>query len=376
MEEENKKKQGLLKTILSYKPVLYFFTFLAFFAAFILIKDYALNLYTNINNKKLTHEVKNDIDINVKGFNKKVELQKVNKFVKKKLIEIENFKNQEKENFNKELKEILDENFNECYKSINLFADWYYSYTTQYKILASALKEMINSYRAGLNGNSLLDSAQKGVIDYIHQKYVSIVLKPSILQPKLVYSIKTLVLKYKEKKDNFFKQIDNDFQDYITRNPDNLSKVTINEIKIDWENNVQNINLVESLKEKSAIGSGAILSASAISGIIGAKMATSAATKTLASKIIVKTGLKKVLASVAMKVGLAPITFGASVVLGFLTDYGLNKADEKLYRDEFVKVTKENLDNLKKSIFLELKNKDIIEKLYNMDLNLYKNFVK
>jgi len=104
-------------------------------------------------------------------------------------------------------------------------------------------------------------------------------------------------------------------------------------------------------------------------------MATSAVTKTLASKIIVKTGLKKVLASVAMKVGLAPITFGASVVFGFLADYGLNKADEKLYRDEFIKVTKDNLDNLKKSIFLELTNEKIIEKLYEKDVNLYKNFL-
>jgi hypothetical protein len=64
-----------------------------------------------------------------------------------------------------------------------------------------------------------------------------------------------------------------------------------------------------------------------------------------------------------------------SLVVGFLIDNALNEIDEIATRDSFIDDVNKNLTNLKDTLYFEIKKQNIIQTIYNQDINLFKNFI-
>ena len=367
------QKQSFLVTILSYKPVLYFFFFLAFFIIFILSKDYVFSIISNNDQNTIVHKDRTIISFFNFGFDDKVKLEKdkATKVIISQLDKLENYKNEQKQQFSIELKTILDDEFKNSFNNAEIYADWFYGYTTQYKILYEAGKGIVNDYRAGLSDFKIQDAATKQINNYISTKYKDLVLKPHLLEPSLKLNIKNLIQNYVNNKNEYIRKINNDFKIYISQNPDNLSKIALKEIQADWKSNISNSRNLITLKDKSGEGALAIGATS----IVGAKVASGTASKAIASKIIAKFGFKKAIASVSAKVASAPFTFGISLAIGLLVDSTLNEMDEALTRDSFIDDVHKNLYNIKDTIYFEIDKQHIIQKMYNQDINLFKDFI-
>jgi hypothetical protein len=366
-------KQNFLLSVLYYKPVLYFFFFMAIFLAFTVSKDYIFSILTNNDNNIIVHKDKTSISFKAEGFHEKVNLdrEKATKVILTQLNKLETYKEKQTKEFLRELKTILDNEFKNNFDNIKVFADWFYSYTTQYKILYQAGKGIVNNYRAGLSDFKIKDAATNQVNDYISTKYKDLVLKPHLLEPSLKLKLKKLIQAYTDNKDIYVKQINNEFNTYLSQNPQNLSRSVLDEMKVDWQSNIANSRNLVTLKDKSAEGALAI----GITSIIGAKIVSSTTTKVMVSKIMAKFGLKKAIASMTAKVATAPFTLGMSLVVGFLIDNALNEIDEIATRDSFIDDVNKNLTNLKDTLYFEIKKQNIIQTIYNQDINLFKNFI-
>jgi len=367
------QKQSFLVTILSYKPVLYFFFFLAFFIIFTLSKDYVFSIISNNDQNTIVHKDRTIISFFNFGFDDKVKLEKdkATKVIISQLDKLENYKNEQKQQFSKELKTILDDEFKNSFNNAEIYADWFYGYTTQYKILYEAGKGIVNDYRAGLSDFKIQDAATKQINNYISTKYKDLVLKPHLLEPSLKLNIKNLIQNYVNNKNEYIRKINNDFEIYLSQNPDNLSKIALKEIQADWKSNISNSRNLITLKDKSGEGALAIGATS----IVGAKVASGTASKAIASKIIAKFGFKKAIASVSTKVASIPFTLGTSLAIGLLVDSTLNEMDEALTRDSFIDDVHKNLYNIKDTIYFEIDKQHIIQKMYNQDINLFKDFI-
>jgi hypothetical protein len=211
--QKDHKKQGLLVTILSYKPILFFSFFLVGFIALILMKNYIVSMLLNYENKAIVHKDETSVSIDVQGYNEIVELdrEKISKKILEELNRLESFKEKESQQFLIDLENIFESEFKVCYDSVELFADWFYSYSTQYEILYQAAKGILDNYRAGLTDFGVPDAAEKQVNDYISTKYKDLVLKPNLLEPSLTLKIKQLIDRYHDNKNRYIKEINDDF---------------------------------------------------------------------------------------------------------------------------------------------------------------------
>lgn len=171
-------------------------------------------------------------------------------------------------------------------------------------------------------------------------------------------------------------KINENFRDFLKENSIELSKILTKEENIDWKSNINNTKSLITLKNKKGEGGlFTIGSLTLISAKIGSKVATTGVSKTIATKIIAKTGLKKMIASLSIKLAGGGLTAGIGFIIGGIIDYSLNEADETINRDDFIKDVNQSLNNIKEIIYHEIDKENIIEKLYERDINSYKLFI-
>ena len=372
-EKQVTKKQSFLVTILNYKPLLYFFFFIAIFIAFTLSKDYIFSILSNKDNNTIVHKDTTAISLKNEGFDDKIQLdkEKATKVILNQLNKLESYKVEQSNKFLNEIQTILNNEFQNSFNNAEMYADWFYGYTTQYKILYQAGKGIVNDYRAGLSDFKIKDAAVNQVNDYISTKYKDLVLKPHLLEPSLKLKIENLIQTYVNNKNEYIRKINNEFEIYLSQNPENISNVVLNEIKADWKSNISNSRNLITLKDKSGEGALAVGATS----VVGAKIASGTAGKAMATKIITKFGFKKAIASMTAKVAAAPFTLGLSLAIGFLVDSTLNEMDEALTRDSFIADVNKNLNNMKDTLYFEIEKQYIVQAIYNQDINLFKHFV-
>ncbi len=351
-----------------------------FFIIIILLfsKEYIFNKMREYN--LISNRDKTSISITFDGGEEryiKIDKNKLTKEIKNTLLKIENHKKEERERFKKDLKTLLDNEFKNSYNNIDKFADWFFAYTTQYKILYQGAIGIIDKYRAGItNDLTLTETASQQIRDYIAEHYKDIVLKPNLLEPSFKIHFEELLFKYLKNKDSFMGKINENFRDFLKENSIELSKILTKEENIDWKSNINNTKSLITLKNKKGEGGlFTIGSLTLISAKIGSKVATTGVSKTIATKIIAKTGLKKMIASLSIKLAGGGLTAGIGFIIGGIIDYSLNEADETINRDDFIKDVNQSLNNIKEIIYHEIDKENIIEKLYERDINSYKLFI-
>ncbi len=375
-------KKSVLQTILSYKPVLYFFFFIAIFSAIVIFKDYIFSIINKNEHSKVVHDDNSSIKFD-KNFddekNVQLDKDKLTNKVKEILEKIQNKRIEQNKLFEDELTKILDKEFTSSYNNIPMFADWFYSYTTQYKILGVGAKGIIDKYRGTGSDLSLADAATIAISDYMATHYKDLVLRPHLLEPSLKISLKNLIDKYTNDKDLFFESLDNEFKEYISINNIDLAKIGYKDMYLNWEANIANSRNLITYKDKEAEGGGTIIGgAVALSGMASSKIASATAGKALATKIVGKMGIKKLVAMGLPKlISLAAgaVTFGVGTGIGLGADYLINEGDEALFRKSFEEDTKKDVDNMKNIVFDTLKDNKVITSMYQKDENIYKEFI-
>jgi hypothetical protein len=344
--------------------------------AFLFVKDYLLKQVADHDyDQKVVYKDHTAIKIDtVGGKIEKVNLlkEKVNARTLKALADIEEFKTFEKNGFDRDLKDLLDRTFAYPYSNISTYADWFYAYPTQYKILYKGAEGIADKYRGSLGEYSLTDAATHAIAGYITKHYKDMVIKPHLLQPKFEREFKQLMLKYIERKEQFMRALDASFSAYIDKIKAEFAHIGAEDIDIDWISNAANMKNLLSLKNKDGTSGALILGGMSA---ISAKIAAGAASKAVAGKIIAKVGLKKLIASTAAKASAGVATFGVGAILGGAIDYSLNKGDELAHRDEFEADVKEGIDNIIGEIYYEIQGQEVIERLYDQDENMYKKFL-
>ncbi len=382
LEQNHIKSKLTFFTLLSYKPILYFFFFISIFAAIILSKDYIFSIIAKQDFQKEVHQ--DNTQIQYKLSNENVDLvklseEKITSKVKEILEKIKKKQIEQSKQFDKELIQLLNNEFRSSYSNIQLFADWFYSYTTQYKILLEGSKGIVDRYRGAGSDFTIIEAAKNNIEEYISNHYKNIVLKPHLLEASLKLNLSILIEKYTNNKDLFMKDIDDDFEKFLRETEHELSEIQVDRFNLDWKSNIRNASKLLSYKNKDGEGGLTTLGGiTTISLLAAKKVSTVPVGKLLARKIIAKIGTGKIASMALIKVAsvaVGGITFGIGTVLGFGADYLINEGDETLNRENFEIDSEKSLDNIKKIILYEIVDNNIIEMIYKNDINIYKKFI-
>ncbi|HHB92838.1 MAG TPA: hypothetical protein ENK59_06485 [Thioploca sp.] len=252
--------------------------------------------------------------------------------------------------------------FNAMSERIDRFADWYFAYTTTYKILWEATTSA-TKHTFSTEASTISEGVSIDVEKYLHKHYENIVLRPEITDPQLQYVYRDII---KEIHSNYVRELSNmqtDFQAFVAKYTTHLETPSTieSELILDWNSQFNKINMAEYEKgPKSAILGAALAASGAVTGKIAAgttgKVIASQAT--VASKVVT-TGVftklaapfvsKAVLAGTGGAIGSLGGILGTIIgaVGGISLDYAINEGMELTQRDTFITDVQTAIDTTK-----------------------------
>jgi len=205
--------------------------------------------------------------------------------------------------------------FIEMDNRISDYADWYFAYTTTYKLLGKAIASA-GQHITETGAISLTDAVSLDIERYLEEHFEKIVLKPEITDAELQRNFNNALRQTHEHFVQVIANCSNDFQKYIQKRTNHLDLGNSNlaEITIDWESQFHKISM--SGYEKGA--GGAIVGIGfAVGGALTGKAIGSLAGKAVAGKILAGSGTKAFLSKIA-----APFASKATVVAGEIATGG------------------------------------------------------
>jgi len=256
---------------------------------------------------------------------------------------------------NQELNKELVKVFDRMKTRVDRFADWYFNYTTTYKILWEATTSAAK-HTFSAEAISTSDAVSLDVEKYLHKHYTNIVLRPEITDPKLQFAYRFTLKQIHEHYVNVLSKMNKDFQVFVSKYTNHLDMpVTDNTVlTLDWKSQMQKFNVAEYEKgAKQAVVSGALVAGGAIAvkalGAAtagkGATVVTAAASKGIFAKLSAPFVSKAILAGGAGAAGTlaGPIGTLVGVLGGLGVDYLINEGVELTQRKSFVNDVKDAL---------------------------------
>ncbi len=269
-------------------------------------------------------------------------------YIEKERANLVAIKNQE---LNKELVKIFDR----MKTRVDRFADWYFNYTTTYKILWEATTSAAK-HTFSAEAISTSDAVSLDVEKYLHKHYTNIVLRPELTDPKLQFAYRFTLKQIHEHYVNVLSKMDKNFQVFISKYTNHLDMpVTDNTVlTLDWKSQMQKFNIAEYEKgPKEAVVSGALVAGGAIAvktlGAAtagkGATVITSAASKGIFAKLSAPFVSKAILAGAGGAAGTlaGPVGTIVGALGGLGIDYLINEGVELTQRESFVNDVKDAL---------------------------------
>jgi len=255
---------------------------------------------------------------------------------------------------------LLKERLAVCFESINPradnFADWYFSYSTSFKLLQEASLSLARHAAKVLEKTPINEAVSSDMDKFMTQKYERIVMRPEInnaeLQAAYVQCVKDIHAIYtkavSEMEDNMSK--------LLSAQTSHMEQPKAGDIRLelDWGSQLHKIKSVPVNFEKNPELTLALSSGGALIGkTLASKGASLATTKALAGKLsapfvskAVAAGGGAIAGSVAGPVG---TVLGATLGVGI--DYTVNAGIELIKRDEFIKDVHLVIDATRKDYF-------------------------
>ncbi len=276
-------------------------------------------------------------------------------FVKRHAENLERSRQNVTEQTDQQLAREISLIFNNLHERIPRYADWYFAYTTTYKILweatTSASRHVVSSGPMPLN-----DAVAYDVEKYLQQHYETIVLRPEITDVQLKQLYENILYNAHQGYISVLSVMQADFQVLVKKYTTHLDAPENAQLVLDWKSQFNKISMAD--YEKGVTGAavsgglavGGAMAGKAVGGIVGkgmsAKVVASSATKGLFTKL----GAPFVTKAVAVGAGGAAgalggpvgVAIGAGVGLGI--DYLISEGVELVQREKFLGDVKEALD--------------------------------
>lgn len=301
--------------------------------------------------------------------------QEYSEFVNQQAASLEDSRNQLLAQTEKQLHEKLTGIFDGMRERVERFADWYFAYTTTYKILWEATTSATR-HTFSAEATSLSEAVSIDVEKYLHKHYENIVLRPETTDPQLQIAYRNTLQKTHEEYVNILSDMQTDFQVFVSKYTTHLDEVATEntELVLDWESQFNKMNMAEYEKGPKGAAMGAALSAGgaavgkAVAGTVAGKSVAStavasaagtgvatkaiagAATKGLFAKLSAPFVSKAVLVSAGGAVGTlgGPIGMAIGALGGLGVDYAINEGMELTQRGTFVTDVNEALATMQK----------------------------
>ncbi len=282
-------------------------------------------------------------------------------FVNQQVANLEIAKSKLHEQTKKLLNTRLATVFDTMSDRIDRFADWYFAYTTTYKILWEA-STSATRHTFSAEASTISEAVSIDVEKYLHEHYENIVLRPEITDPQLQYVYRDII---KEIHSNYVKELANmqtDFQAFVAKYTTHLETPSTigSELILDWNSQFNKINMAEYEKgPKGAVLGAALAASGAVTGkiaagtagkVIASQAATGVAGKVMTTGIFTKLAApfvsKAVLAGTGGAIGSlgGPLGTIIGAVGGISLDYAINEGMELTQRDTFVTDVKTAID--------------------------------
>lgn len=249
---------------------------------------------------------------------------------------------------------------------IPAYADWYFAYSTTYKILWVATKSATtHSFEA--RALPLADDVSLDVEKYLEEHYEEIILKPEISDPLFQENYRENLEYAHTEYLKVIANLNTDFQKYISQSTNHLDELSEKQInmEIDWSRQFNKVSMAG--YEKGGIGAavgagltvGGALTGKAVGGAMGkafaSKMLASSAGKTLiaklsapfASKAITVLGSAAAGGATGTAVG-GPVGTVTGAGVGVLVYYAINEGIETINRDQFEEDTRQAIESFEK----------------------------
>jgi len=239
---------------------------------------------------------------------------------------------------------------------VERFADWYFAYTTTYKILweatTSATKHVFSA-----EGNSVSDAVSYDVEKYLHGYYENIVLRPEITDPQLQTTYRSTLQAAHSDYLTVLSKMQADFQVFVSKSTNHIDEPAAENtvLKLDWESQFNKFNVANYEKGPKGAAVGAVL---AVGGAAIGKLVAGAAGKGLAGKAVTGAVSKGVFAKLSAPFVSKAVLAGSGGALGTLggpigtvvgalgglgVDYAINEGVELAQRESFVSDVREAL---------------------------------
>ncbi len=270
-------------------------------------------------------------------------------FVNQQAASLEKSRNQLLAQTEKQMHEALTEVFDGMHGRIDRFADWYFGYTTTYKILWEASTSAAQ-HALSAEAISLSEAVSIDVEKYLHKHYENIVLRPETTDPQLQVAYRNALQTAHSNYVNVLSQTQADFQTFVSKSTTHLETPSAEntELVLDWESQFNKFNVAEYEKGPKGAALGAALAASgaavgkAVAGTAGKGVASQAlagaASKGIFAKLSAPFVSKAVLAGGGAAVGAlgGPLGVAIGVIGGLGIDYAISEGVELTQRDTFV----------------------------------------
>jgi hypothetical protein len=243
-----------------------------------------------------------------------------------------------------ELHNALTGNFDAVRERVNKFADWYFAYSTTYKILWKATTS-VAEHAVSFSGKDLSDSVAHEVEQYILKYYEDIVLRPELTNPKLKQAYQNTLTSVHHNYVNALSMLHANFLTFVSKETTHTQQPDAVDITLDWHSQFNKMNMAayEKTPEGKALGAVLIAGGASVGGKImggvAAKSAAGAASKGLLSKLASPFASKAIIIGGSGAVGSigGPVGAGIGAGVGLGLDYLINEGVEVMQREEFIK---------------------------------------
>jgi len=275
--------------------------------------------------------------------------QEYSEFVNQQVAHLENAKTQQLAQTEKQLHEALTTSFDGMRGRVDRFADWYFAYTTTYKILWEATTSATR-HAVSAETTTISEAVSYDVEKYLHQHYENIVLRPETTDPQLQTAYQEALQTAHGNYVDVLSKMQTNFQVFVSKYTTHLEVPAAEntELTLDWESQFNKFNVAEYEKGPKGAALGAALAAGGaatgkvVAGAAGKGVAShaiaGAASKGVFAKLSAPFVTKAVLAGGGGAIGTlgGPIGTIIGVLGGLGIDYAINEGVELTQRDTFV----------------------------------------
>jgi len=288
-----------------------------------------------------------------------VEEEKYSQFVKRSVATLIAAQKEMEEESSRLLSLKVEKCFSEIQPRSEQFADWYFSYSTSFKLIQEATLSLARHTAKIFEETPINEAVAADMDKFMSKKYERIVLRPEMNNSELMSSYLQCVKEIHARYVKVIQSIDADLCELVDTNTTHVKPLQTADIKLslDWSAQLHKIKSVPANFEKSPELTLALSSGGAILGkTLASKGVSLATTKALAGKLsapfvgkVVAAGGGAVAGSVAGPVG---TVMGATLGLGI--DYSVNAGIELMKREEFIRDVVEVVEATRLDYYLVL----------------------